>query len=294
MKLFATRVWGMGFERVPIATFGMKGHVDRLLRLAGRGDRVLFVGTQTERTDEVNRGRLLGMAEIGFEPLRTLDLVGRADLDARDFDPAGNFKFPHAVALTRAWRFDPAPKVVETLARQLTMVATSGVQEIEEPSDIAAILSLPTVEIVLPALPGLDAMRRMNDALRNSTGPKPRDAGYVVDQPVEDTAWTYGMRFGNRNVWKIGWSTDVDDRCRDINLHIPIELGLEQWKVMLRQRMASRDAAYAMEQRILELLAGKRKGYERVHCLQSELDSAWQQAFIDVVRGRTIIAQRHK
>ncbi|MBB3139095.1 hypothetical protein FHS26_006876, partial [Rhizobium pisi] len=32
MKLFATRVWGMGFERIPIATFGMKGHVDRLLR----------------------------------------------------------------------------------------------------------------------------------------------------------------------------------------------------------------------------------------------------------------------
>ncbi|MBY5508324.1 hypothetical protein HFO81_22580 [Rhizobium leguminosarum] len=286
MKLFATRVWGMGFERIPIATFGVKGHVDRLLRLAHRGDRVLFVATQTERTDEENRGRILGMAEIGFEPLRTLDLVGRADLDERDFDAAGNFKFPHAVALTRAWRFEPAPRVVETLAKQLTMVATSGVQVLEDPSEIAAILAIPAVEIVLPALPGLDGMRRLNDALRNSTGPKPRSAGYIVDQPAADSAWTYGLRFGKRNVWKIGWATDVDGRCSDINQHIPIELGLEQWSVVLRQRMTSRDAAFQMEQRILELLASNRKGYERVHCLQSELDSAWQQAFIDVVRSR--------
>ncbi|NKK72781.1 hypothetical protein GFM13_20840 [Rhizobium leguminosarum bv. viciae] len=287
MKLFATRIWGMGFERVPIATFGMKGHVDRLLRLAGRGDRLLFVGTQTERTDEINRGRLLGMAEIGFEPLRTLDLVGRADLDARDFDAAGNFKFPHAVALTRAGRFDPAPRLVETISRQLTMVATSGVQEIEDPYEIASILALPAIEISLPLLPELDAMRRLNDALRNSTGPKPRSEGYVVAEPAEGTAWTYGLRFGKRNVWKIGWATDVDGRCDDINQHIPTELGLEHWSVALRQRMMSRDTAYAMEQRILELLVDNRRGYERVHCLRSELDSAWQQAFVDVVRGHT-------
>jgi hypothetical protein len=286
MKLFATRVWGMGFERIPIATFGMKGHVDRLLRLARRGDRVVFVGTQTDRTDEESRGKILGMAEIGFEPLKTLDLVGRADLDERDFDAAGNFKFPHAVALTRAWRFEPAPLLTRTLSRQLAMVATSGVQEIEEPSDVAAIFALQTVEIDLPTLPALEAMRRMNDALRNTTGPRPSGAGYKVNPPVDGEAWTYGLRFGKRDVWKIGWAADVDGRCTDINQHIPIELGLEQWGVVLRQRMNSRDAAYDMEQRVLELLANKRKGYERVHCSRNEIDSAWQQAFVDVIRGK--------
>jgi hypothetical protein len=63
------------------------------------------------------------MAEIGFEPLRTLDLVGRADLDERDFDAAGNFKFPHAVALTRAWRFDPPPLLTQAISKQPAMVA---------------------------------------------------------------------------------------------------------------------------------------------------------------------------
>jgi hypothetical protein len=38
MKLFATRVWGFDFARVPFAPFGTKGHVERLLRLADRGD----------------------------------------------------------------------------------------------------------------------------------------------------------------------------------------------------------------------------------------------------------------
>ena len=108
MKLFATRVWGFGFKRLPLATFGVKGHVDRLLRMAGRGDRLVFVGTQTERTAEEHQGRILGMAEIGFEPLRTLDLVDRGQLDERDFDERGNFKFPYAVATTRVWQFEPA------------------------------------------------------------------------------------------------------------------------------------------------------------------------------------------
>ncbi len=285
MKLFATRVWGMGFERIPIATFGMKGHVDRLLRLAQRGDRVVFVGTQTERTDEDNRGKILGMAEIGFEPLKTLDLVGRADLDQRDFDASGNFKFPHAVALTRAWRFEPAPLLMRTLSKQLAMVATSGVQEITDPSDITAIMALRATEIDLPSLPALAAMRRMNDALRNTTGPRPSSGGYQVDPPSASSAWTYGLRFGKRNVWKIGWTTDVDARCADINQHIPVELGLEKWDVVLTQSMETRDAAYDMEQRVLELLASKRRGFERVHCTREEVDSAWQKAFVDTIRG---------
>ncbi|HCL67773.1 MAG TPA: hypothetical protein DIC56_23640 [Rhizobium sp.] len=205
MRLFAARVWGMGFERIPIATFAMKGHLDRLLRLGQRGDRLIFVGTQTDRTAADHQGRILGMAEIGFEPLRTLDLVGRTELDSRDFDAAGNFKFPHAVALTRAWRFEPAPLLIQTLSRQLTMIATSGVQEIIDPSDVAAILDLNAQEIELPLLPALEGMRRMNDALRNTTGPRPNGAGYQVSPPSDGEAWTYVLRFGKRDVWKIGW-----------------------------------------------------------------------------------------
>lgn len=287
MKLFATRVWGFGFKRLPLATFGVKGHVDRLLRMAGRGDRLVFVGTQTERTAEEHQGRILGMAEIGFEPLRTLDLVERGQLDERDFDERGNFKFPHAVATTRVWQFEPAPVLTQTLSRQLTMVATSGVEEITDPADVAAIMALNAIEIELPVLPTLEGMRRLNDALRNTTGPRPTDASYQVNRSAtEGEAWTYGLRFGKRDVWKIGWADDIDERCASVNQHIPIELGgLEQWDVGFRQRMRNRDAAYKMEQRVLTLLDAKRKGFERVHCTHAELQSVWTQAFLDVIRG---------
>jgi hypothetical protein len=33
MKIFATRVWGLGFERIPITTFGSEGHLSGLLKL---------------------------------------------------------------------------------------------------------------------------------------------------------------------------------------------------------------------------------------------------------------------
>ncbi|MCR9280330.1 MAG: hypothetical protein NXH99_01470 [Rhodobacteraceae bacterium] len=285
MKLFGTRVWGFGFARLPLATFGTKGHVDRLLRLADRGDRVVFVGTQTDRTEPQNRGKILGMAEIGFEPLRTLDFAERAELDERDFDVSGNFKFPHAVALTRAWRFEPPPLLTQTISEQLAMVATSGVQEIDDPADVAAILALRAFEIKLPQLPALEHMRRLNDALRNTSGPRPTDVSYEGNRSIEGEAWTYALRFGQRGVWKIGWAVDIIKRCKEINQHIPIELDLEQWNIAFQQRMESRDAAYDMEQRVLELLSTKRKGFERVHCTQAELQSAWQRAFMDVIRS---------
>ncbi|TIL84079.1 MAG: hypothetical protein E5Y73_35010 [Mesorhizobium sp.] len=286
MKLFATRVWGFGFARLPLATFGIKGNVDRLLNLAKRGDRLIFVGTQTERTAPEHQGRILGMAEIGFEPLRTLDLVERNALDPRDFDAVGNFKFPYAVATTRVWQFEPAPVLTRLLSRQLTMVATAGVEEIYDPADVAAIRALNAVEINLPELPALERMRRLNDALRNTTGPRPTDTSYQVNRSaIEGEAWAYGLRFGDRDVWKIGWADDIDQRCATVNQHIPIEVGgMEQWSVKFRQRMKNRDAAYKMEQRILTLLDSKRKGFERVHCTHAELQSVWSHAFLDVIQ----------
>ena len=286
MKLFATRVWGFGFARLPLATFGGKGNLGRLLPLAKRGDRLVFVGTQTERTAPEHQGRILGMAEIGFEPLRTLDLVEREALDPRDFDAAGNFKFPHAVATTRVWQFEPAPVLTQLLSRQLTMVATAGVEEIDDPADVAAVLALNAVEIDLPPLPVLARMRRLNDALRNTTGPRPTDASYNVDRSGTDgEAWAYALQFGSRNVWKIGWADDIDERCAAVNQHIPIELGgLEQWTAKFRQRMKNREAAYKMEQRVLTLLDAKRKGFERVHCAQADLQSVWARAFLDIVQ----------
>ncbi len=103
-------------------------------------------------------------------------------------------------------------------------------------------------------------------------GHVPTDASYQVNRSAtEGESWTYGLRFGKRDVWKIGWADDIDDVAASVNQHIPVELGgLEQWNVGFRQRMKNREAAYKMEQRVLTLLDSKRKGFERVHCTHAE------------------------
>ncbi|MBB3933684.1 hypothetical protein GGR25_004762 [Kaistia hirudinis] len=274
MRMFATRVWGLGFERLPIATFGSAGHLNRLLRLAERGDRLLFVGTKTERTPDALQGRLLGMAEIGFEPLRTLEIATHADLDARDFDERGNYKFPHAVALTRAWRFVPQPVVTDTLSTQLTMLATPGVEELEE-EDVRRVLALAAEPLVLPELPSLQRMRQLNELLRPTTGPKPGDVAYRVEHSAQNPASTYALQFGKRNVFKIGHAEDIDARLAAVNQHVPVEVLNEKWKIFLTQTWKTSVEAYEMEQRVLKRMETKRSGFERVLCSDTELQSAW-------------------
>lgn len=279
MKIFATRVWGLGFERLPIATFGSGGHLNRLLKLAQRGDRLLFVGTKTDRTPILLQGRLLGMAEIGFEPLRTLEVVAHAELDERDFDERGNYKFPHAVALTEAWRFVPQPLLSETLSGQLTMLTTPGVEELDV-SDVQRVLALTAERLVLPELSSLARMRRLNEILRPTTGPRPNDAAYSVERSAQNAASTYALRFGKRNVFKIGHAEDIKARLAAVNQHVPVEVLNEQWSIYLKQPWKTSVDAYYMEQRVLKLMEPKRSGFERLQCTEMELSSAWTTALL--------------
>lgn len=284
MRLFATRVWGTSFGRIPLATFTTEGHQQRLLRLADRGDRLVFVGTQTERTDEEDRGRLLGMAEIGFEPLRTLDLIDREDLDPRDFDADDRFRFPYAVPLVRAWRFVPAPLLTDVLSKQLPMLATPGVVELNA-TDAENVLALVSEEVPLPTLPALAKMRRLNEFFRPTTGPRPTDATYNVTRSAQETSWTYALRYGSRNMYKVGHTSDVQGRLASINQHIPVEIGVECWSPALQQKWDTATRAYDMEQRVFALLSAKRSGYERIQCSEKELQSAWQAALMDVLNA---------
>jgi hypothetical protein len=94
MKVFATRVWGFDPGVWPVITFGLEGNRDWLLQNSSSGDRIVFVGTQGAPTSESERGRLLGMAEIGRRAVDTLDVI-RADIrNPEDYDEQGNFKWP--------------------------------------------------------------------------------------------------------------------------------------------------------------------------------------------------------
>lgn len=111
-----------------------------------------------------------------------------------------------------------------------------------------------------------------------TTGPRPSLwEGTIVRQ--NGPASTYIFKFGNSNLWKIGFAADVDDRLKQVNQHVPIELLKSYWKIEKYVKWPSQDLAYAMEQAILQHLKDYRTFFERVRCSIEKLASAWDAAY---------------
>lgn len=110
-----------------------------------------------------------------------------------------------------------------------------------------------------------------------STGPTPVEwSGEVTrtDGPAE----TYALRFGDTDLWKIGYSADAETRLATINRHIPVEVVNASWVLARRHRWPNQLAAYSMEQEVLAALTPERTVFERVRCAPDRLAAAWDRA----------------
>jgi predicted GIY-YIG superfamily endonuclease len=96
-----------------------------------------------------------------------------------------------------------------------------------------------------------------------------------VSRGVGGAAFTYVFRFGHSDIWKVGWTDDVETRLREMNRHIPIERTREHWLRQFAFEHPDREAAFAMEQRLLHLLGDHRTEGERVRCGEPMLQAAW-------------------
>lgn len=110
---------------------------------------------------------------------------------------------------------------------------------------------------------------------KHVAGPLPNLNGTKGAPPREDRrAYTYVLRYGAHDIFKIGWAYDVRRRARVINKHIPTELeGHFRWKPILRKRWSDPNKARDMEQYLLISLGSS--GYERVRCSVSKLTAKW-------------------
>jgi hypothetical protein len=277
MKVFITRVWGFDPVRWPVITFGLEGNRDRLLKESSPGDRIVVVGTLREPTPEPMRGRLLGMAEIGRIAVDTLAVIGDDARSAHDYDELGKFRWPKAILMMRAWRFLPQPRLLEVLAEQLPYHATSQAILLSN-DDADAVLRLPAEELQLPDSVALANAKLLDEALysaRPTTGPVPNSWTGSTGRDVNRTAFTYALRFGSTNIWKIGHAVDVKERLKQVNQHIPSEVVPERWTVKFQQQWKSETDAYAMEQRVFAALCTCRTEGERLRCDEPQLWSAW-------------------
>lgn len=111
-----------------------------------------------------------------------------------------------------------------------------------------------------------------------SPGPPPGSWSTWVSRPVAEKYWTYIFRYGHHELWKIGFSSDVAARLRDINTHVPVEVTGESWSAYAQMNFESAALAFRMEQSLLGLLAGSRTFGERVKCSEAELQECWRTA----------------
>jgi hypothetical protein len=155
---------------------------------------------------------------------------------------------------------DPVERVVELSQREADLVRV-----------------LPKAELLAP----YEVVRRQAYALAKSlspaptTGPKPVAWTGEVEYDPDAEALTYLMRFGERDVWKVGLTQDVDRRLGELNLHVPHEALGEKWRLVRTRRWANSILAYEMEQRLLSAFAPYRSVGERVLCAEENVQMIW-------------------
>jgi hypothetical protein len=220
------------------------------------------------------------MADIGRQPVDTVDVIGEDARGPQDFDEHGRFRWPKAIVMIRAWRFEPQPRLLDVLAEQLPYNATPQAVELSS-EDTRAVMALTAVEVELPPSKVLTNARLLDKALgaaRPTTGPTPSSWNSSTGRDVNRRAFTYVLRFGKTDIWKIGHAVDVVERTKQVNWHIPPEVVPQTWRPILTQPWDNEVDAHAMEQRVLKALARNRTEGERVRCSESEVWSAWKAA----------------
>lgn len=276
MQVFAKRFWGFHPETWPIIAFRLAGNRDALVSESQPGDRVLFIGTNTEDTEPSERGRLLGLAEIGRTPVESADVLDLTTLARSAFDDGGRLRWPKGLPMLRAWRFVTPPLVTEVLKKQLSYEATVRAVLLD-PDDTAAVLALASVEVPVVEAPAVIRQRQLQDALLGAatTGPRPSSWSGETGRDSLEPSFTYAFQFGERDVWKIGHAKDVKARLADVNRHVPTEVLGEQWRPAFQHPWPTEVAAYEMEQRALTALRTPSSVGERVRCSERQLQSAW-------------------
>lgn len=287
-KIFGTWFWGFDPFAHPFAGFTHKGSRDSLLARSKPGDLILVVGTQSEPTTAEQHGRALGLIEFLHAPMQAEDLIPPGSiLPERLFDK-GRFKWPFAVPAARAWMFSTPPLIRDAIGRQLTSAAITGTDPLS-PSECEAILDLDMVEVELPpSAAQLKAQRlgaistKLDKSKPGQPGPPPREWSGVTARSDGPTA-TYLMRFAKENIWKIGISQNVKERCNSLNFSVPSEaLEGRCWTVVLTKVWPSGTPAYAMEQALLSHLKDYATRNERVRAHEEIVTRAWQ----DYLLGR--------
>lgn len=304
-RVFATKVWGFNPARWAVLGFSRPGSRDNLAREIDPEDWVLHIGTRTSGdTTDRDRGRLLGMARLGENPIATETGVEPSLWSDYLALNSGKSKWPFGLPMVEAREFidratlDEYDVIPRFRGANLGLVLGTNAVELNT-EEAAAVLALPTKPCELFTSPELQAaltqsnLRRLVRT-RRSIPPTPGErTSTYEDQP----AHTYvleltgrglaaavgrtdlGGKRGNR-VYKVGYAIDYKDRAAQLNFAFP---NLEElsWKATLHHLHADGVSAMAMEAHLHQLLdphtARSAGNTETFICREDVLMAAWRE-----------------
>lgn len=277
-----TKTWGFRTPSGPLQ-FSLQGWRDRARQLLKPGDLVVIVGTMGDETLEEERGRILGLMEPSTVVVSSLDYdLARGP---RDFDDAGNYRWPYGLELHQAWRFaEPRARLAEISARRFSMDSAQGIVPLLE-REAGQILALPREPVGLRRAVKASARVEGEEAARRKGAPPPTTTRTGFMHMRRAPAFTYVMAIEGASVpaFKIGWAFDWKQRERQFNQAAMPAIGGLRYKTVFKELWQTANEAFRMEQSLLRDFDSNR------HPSNSEIVSkisveTVQQAWIDYLR----------
>lgn len=289
-RYFLTKTWGWSPETHPTLGFSTEGGRTKYLREATHGDWIVIAGTKGRQTDADERGRLLGMCRVGRDKVDAAEIMATlgTELSDDEKDENGRYRWPWAMPIVEAVRFDPQPDTEQVLGSYLPGQDWANYAiEIEHRLGrvaVDAILALPRTECEIASIPVLDREKAFAETLAlqrryGPSGPPPSAHRSASNREmVLGHAYAFALVGGKvRDAVKIGSSSDPEQRLAQLNAEIRPHLTGCRWKPMMRQVFPSETYAYRFEQLLLARLRDRLVEGDREVVAISEKDflSAW-------------------
>jgi hypothetical protein len=286
LRLFIGRFWSFRPEHLPFITFARAVYRDSLLADSAAGDRIAMVVTRKESVNPQNRGLLLGMAEIGAHPIDTADIADSAAMTPREW-LGGKPRCPKAIPMLRAWRFlQPCtlPPVIEAALPQ----TTGGPAILLTAKQATKLTAFPYEGVALGQTRWLiKGMPPTNDGARRGNASASGDLAAVGERGE-----VLVLRFGSRDVWRIGNSFDAERTVEAMNRNIPWSVTQESWTILYRQAVSSESDALVYEMKMMDLLMQHQIAGGFYACGVTTIERVWNAALAAtrIVRAKGSIA----
>lgn len=258
-QVFLTKVWGYEPENYPFLGFSEDGRRSSYMLEAAHGDWLIVTGTKQDPTVEEEQGRLLGLVQLGLDPLDSLEILKEigSPIEDNQYNSNGSYKWPYALPFLKAYKFADKPDCKDIFGEYLPGYywATNAVN-LEgkfERSLIEEIFRFKLIETKIHEIPALRKAQIFSQNLRGSrngpTGPPPSHSRSGSDR-VKGRGYTYALKLIGRSndAFKIGCASNLKERLAELNRELRPSVTGCHWKIIWMHEFENEDYAYNFEQ----------------------------------------------